>query len=392
MSATPAAQAAAATDRVSELDALRGIAAFAVLVQHARIVMPRWDLPEIPGLGFLAWVALNNSPLRVIEAGRPAVMFFFVLSGFVLTRSLLRHGSPGLAVFAAQRSVRLLLPVAGAILFSAALYALFYDPAVLADPVLARHALFTWEETPGPLMVLRHLLLIGGDKDFSLATPLWSLVHEWRISVFLPLALLFRGRIPLLLLAALLLAALGATRFDEDTMQLGPTVAHSLAGSLYFVLPFGLGAALAMHGPPRLGRAEQLGAGLAVAALFSMKSDAYAYLGSLGLITLAMSPGPFQRFLRAAPLLFLGRVSFSLYLVHVPVLAASLHALHRTLPLAAIALLGMVLSLLAAAVMRAAVEAPAQRLSRRVGRLMGAGAAARPAASDLAPEPRPPAL
>ncbi len=46
----------------------------------------------------------------MLEFGRPAVLFFFVLSGYVLTRALLRNGSPGLLAFAAQRTIRLMLP------------------------------------------------------------------------------------------------------------------------------------------------------------------------------------------------------------------------------------------------------------------------------------------
>ena len=72
--------------RLSELDALRGIAAFLVLVQHARVMGldPRpFDNPLLErGVHML----MHFSPLRVLEFGRAAVLFFFVLSGYVLTR------------------------------------------------------------------------------------------------------------------------------------------------------------------------------------------------------------------------------------------------------------------------------------------------------------------
>jgi peptidoglycan/LPS O-acetylase OafA/YrhL len=57
-------------------------------------------------------------------------------------------------------------------------------------------------------------------------------------------------------------------------------------------------------------------------------------------------------------------VSYSLYLVHVPVALALAHALHGTLPAAAIAALTVVLALPAAAVFYAAVERPSLLLSR----------------------------
>ena len=69
--------------------------------------------------------------------------------------------------------------------------------------------------------------------------------------------------------------------------------------------------------------------------------------------------------LRSPALQWLGRVSFSLYLVHVPVALALAYALHGTLPAAAIAALTVVLALPAAAVFYVAVERPSLLLSRR---------------------------
>src|ERR687894_2607052 len=98
--------------RISELDALRGVAAALVLSQHALAVAPRVPIPELPGARFATWALFEHSPLRIVHHGRGAVLFFFVLSGYVLTRALLRSGSPGLLAFACQRTVRRMLPVA----------------------------------------------------------------------------------------------------------------------------------------------------------------------------------------------------------------------------------------------------------------------------------------
>ena len=57
-------------------------------------------------------------------------------------------------------------------------------------------------------------------------------------------------------------------------------------------------------------------------------------------------------------------MSFSLYLVHVPVALALAHALHGALPAPAIAVLTVVLALPAAAVFHKAVERPSLLLSR----------------------------
>ena len=74
---------------------------------------------------------MHFSPIRVLEFGRASVLFFFVLSGYVLTRALMRNGSPGLLAFAAQRSVRLMVPVIASVLLSAGLFALLLGDAAL---------------------------------------------------------------------------------------------------------------------------------------------------------------------------------------------------------------------------------------------------------------------
>ena len=102
---------------------------------------------------------------------------------------------------------------------------------------------------------------------------------------------------------------------------------------------------------------------MAVAA--ASPSDLGFIAASAALIVLARGPGRLPRALAAPALLRLGRISFSLYLVHMPVLAATLHATAGWLPPWAALAAGVPLSLLAAAAFHAAVEAPAQRLSRR---------------------------
>ncbi|MCO6419515.1 acyltransferase family protein, partial [Siccirubricoccus sp. KC 17139] len=187
-----------------ELDSLRGIAALIVVLHHAYL-----SLPVVPG--WVRWV-LEATPLRPIGVGRQAVIFFFVLSGFVLTRALAaqearRSGSvlsgPGWAGYAAQRAVRLGVPVLASLLFSALLQRLVWQgPLPEEVPHLVAkagwHEMWTWPA------FLEQALLLSHGAGFQLNPVLWSLVHEWRIALLLPLALLFRGQLGLLLALSLL--------------------------------------------------------------------------------------------------------------------------------------------------------------------------------------------
>ena len=360
--------AGASSERRPELDSLRGLAAFMVLIQHAQLTVPPIDTPDVPGAGFLRWILFDNTPLRILDVGRPAVLFFFVLSGYVLTRALLKSGSPGLLSFAAQRTIRLMLPVAVSVLLSVLLYFLFFEPAFL--PELRDRTLHTWHEPPSLEMILGNILLLSTAEHLRLNIPLWSLVHEWRLTVFLPLVLLFRGRpLQLLLMALILMLAGQVLGAGENGIQLGKDLQSSIASTLYFALAVGAGVALAlMPSAPQPGGRECLVLLLIAAALFSMKSDLAIYAGSVILIVVAQQPGIFRWILRRSAMVWLGRISFSLYLVHVPILVATAYALHGVASPIPTASIGCVIALLAAAVMRAAVEEPSRKLARRVQR------------------------
>ena len=375
--------------RLSELDSLRGIAAFLVLLQHARVMGLDPRPLDHPLVEKVAHMLMHFSPFRVLEFGRGAVLFFFVLSGYVLTRALVRNGSPGLLAFAAQRTVRLMVPAAASVLFSVGLYALVVtDPALVAGE-LRDHTLHLWRAEPGLLDVLKAstLLLTTSDR-VELNPVLWSLVHEWRLTLLLPLVLAFRGRVWWLLAlgcAGMLLGAMHSG--NENRVQLGPEFHHTVLISAYFGLAIASGAALAMAGPlPLLTREQRAAGGVAAFALFGLSSDIAVYASAVLLIVLAQQPGAFRDLLRRRPLVWLGRVSFSLYLVHAPTLAASVLLLHEALPIWACLTIGFVATLPAAEAFHRLVEVPSRDLARWAERRLRAPRVARgPAAPVAAP-------
>jgi peptidoglycan/LPS O-acetylase OafA/YrhL len=350
---------ARSTSRLVELDALRGLAALCVLLYHG------WYSQPVQPLA-LVWL-FQHTPLHVVTSGRQPVVFFFVLSGFVLTRGLLASPPPSWANYAAQRTVRLGLPVAGALAASVLLYALAWRgplPAWSGGHFMVEAM---WTEPPSGLGLLRQALLLGHDGQISLDPVLWSLVHEWRVSLLLPAVLLFRGR-PLRLLAlgvvAMLLAhALGAR---DNAMGLGVDLPATFLATLYFLLPFCAGGTLALAPAPALPAWVRVALGLDVLALACTSNDLAGVLASVLLILLARQPGPLLAWLRWRGPVWLGKVSFSLYLVHLPLLAAVVHLLGGTVSQTVAVALGMALSLPAAALLHRAVEQPAHRLAKRI--------------------------
>jgi len=169
----------------------------------------------------------------------------------------------------------------------------------------------------------------------------------------------------------------------ENSIQLGEQLRGSIASTLYFTLAVGSGVVLAMLPPIAVPDRRQRGLLLVLAAIcFSMVSDIATYAGSLILIVVAEQAGGFQRLLRTTPLVGLGRVSFSLYLVHVPSLRSCAYALHGQMDPVAIATIGAALSLPAAVLMRVAVEEPSRKLARVVERRLAVADSAAAARQD----------
>ncbi|MFC3124710.1 acyltransferase family protein [Pseudoroseomonas globiformis] len=358
---------AQAPQRLIELDSLRGIAALVVVLHHAWL-----SLSEQPS--WLVWL-FSDTPLRPIGMGRQAVIFFFVLSGYVLTLALLRQerkrpGSvltvSGWAQYGLQRAIRLGIPVLAVVLFSAALQSMFWSgplpdgtPHILAGAIWSD--MWTWSD-----VVSQALLLRSGD-GFQLNPVLWSLVHEWRIALLLPLVLLFRGRVALLLATALLGAAIARLAgMPEGQVALGQSLPGSLAASAGFLPAFAAGAALALRPGVKLDQTQAVAAGTAILVMVMAAHDYGVIAASALLILLAERGGPLARTLRQAGLLWLGKISFSLYLIHMPLMLALAHAFRGMLPDWAIAGLAIPLSLPLAFALHMLVEQPAHRLARRV--------------------------
>lgn len=357
----------APTNRLIELDSLRGIAALIVVLHHAYLALP--GLPD-----WVHWT-LDATPLRLIGAGRPAVIFFFVLSGYVLTRALAAQegrepgsvmNGPAWASYAAQRAVRLGLPVLASLLISAALQAAIWQaPLPAGTPDLIGAA--TWAKMWSWKSFTEQALLLSAGNGFQLNPVLWSLVHEWRISLLLPFVLFFRGRLALLMAVALLGAGIARLAgMPEGDVTLGSSLLKTFAASAGFLPAFAAGAALALGRVPKLDPTQAIAAGIAVLVMAMAAHDYGVILASVLLILLAQRDGPFAAQLRRPALVWLGRISFSLYLIHMPLLAATNHLLRDQRVPELAALIAVALSFPAAALMYRWVEMPAHRLARRL--------------------------
>jgi peptidoglycan/LPS O-acetylase OafA/YrhL len=372
--------------RLLELDGLRGLAAFSVFVCHCVLIAS----PD-PDNGWL-----DRTPLHALWDGAAAVDLFFVLSGFVLAAPFLANPEKRLNVasFAVRRLFRILpaywVAVAGALLVRE----LFFEPGGFA--VLNSWVGTFWRAPPERF--LDHVLLLGWWNDGPKADPIfrangamltvkpviWSLAIELRVSLVYPLFILLlrRCRSPVSAVSLIPVAFLFGS-IVQPFWALPLFVAGGVVAG--FRAPIARGIA----GLPLVGK---LAIGAAAFVLYDIRyslpgvelsdfGDHFVSgLGSTLLVVLALGSG--KVFLRSAPVRFLGRVSYSFYLVHFPLLLAGSSVFApviagRPLGWAAFAFVALALALLLSEISYRAVEAPTQAMGRRVAaRLERAGASA----------------
>ncbi len=326
------------TDRLTSLDALRGVAALGVVVTH------------VMQLGFPGLI-LNHSIFRMLVNGRCFVIFFFLLSGFVLSIGLLR-GDPlrSYVNYVLRRIVRIYVPycVAG---------------------VVALGVVWYLGETAGYRAVLDHFFLTGTSAGIGLNSPSWSLIYEMRISLILPLMcwgfLLRRQSFWAIMLAIVVfeeigIFALGIGQFPYSS----ETVLGAITITARYALCFAVGMWLAFSVLSQSGWLERVkGAfvpalGVLAFALMSVLLDYTSLIGAGIVLVLALRSPAFSRVLGLPALAWLGRVSYSLYLTHVLVLSTAMAMLHDIASPGVAALLGSVAALLFAGVFYRVVEAP----------------------------------
>ena len=330
----------------------------------------------------MAWLYLT--PLRLLVAGPAAVLVFFVLSGLVLARSFVERDRVEYLPFAIKRVFRIWLPFAGTILVAAAL-----THVVSLGPVAGTSWWFatSWQHPASMASVSRHLLMTGTATDLD--SPMWSLMHEMRVSLIFPiLVALTLWNWPVALLGSVACSVVCVEAGAHGWMG---RAAWPIVSTGTYVFLFVAGTAMA-RGLPAIRRGV---AGLPVAAItglwvvaagglcvcpvqtaivLGLRADvalvSCGFAAALVVLLCAVEGRAFRALLGPIPL-YLGRISHSLYLLHVIVLVAVVRELRGWLPVPLLVVLGIAVSIGLADLCQRWVEVPSTALERRLSRKVG---------------------
>jgi peptidoglycan/LPS O-acetylase OafA/YrhL len=314
-----------------QLDALRGIAALMVVINHFILVGPLWWIPR--------------SPLRLLALGHEAVVLFFILSGFVLTLQLVSDRRISYRDYVIRRICRIYLPYLAVLFAAFSIINLIY-----IEPVKWAGSWFNdiWTGSFSGREMLDHLLFIGEYKANRVLPVIWSLIYEMRISLMMPLVVYCVSRFSArTCLAAALCISLVSFVFAMGR-NTGETSSPSFSGdwamTAHYLGMFIVGATLAFHrvhwqrwldkrGRTMLVLAASLTLYFLSRLVLSITSGAIGqYIfdwcvvaGAAGLVCTAIVSRRFTLALAKRPIVFLGTISYSLYLTHTVVLLAVLH-------------------------------------------------------------------
>ena len=292
-----------------DIDGLRAIAVLAVLFYHALI----------PGFGL----------------GYVGVDIFFVISGYLISRIIFDQIDAGQFSIAGfyERRIRRIFPALFAMMLATTLAGWFLlFPAEFAD---------FGRSLVAALFNVSNLYFLATADYFAEGNSAKPLLHTWSLGVeeqfyiFFPLLCLWvarkaparRGRVLIWLTVASFLAALAGNLFYPVFNFFSPvTRAWELS----------VGSLLAANiiAPPRCRAwaAAAAGAGLALLAYSVTLHDPRGFFPGAGsvppvlgsVLVIWAGSGPFQtlpsRLLALAPLAFIGKISYSLYLWHWPIL------------------------------------------------------------------------
>jgi peptidoglycan/LPS O-acetylase OafA/YrhL len=301
-------------------------------------------IPALDGVRALAilGVLVFHTVPQLLPSGFTGVDVFYVLSGFLIASVILhdlRNEQFSMREFYLRRIQRLLPNAMVMATFTAMAAIIFFGP--FKAVITAQNALYALFDVSN-FFILNHFGGYWGDSAAS--APLlhtWSLAVEEQFYMFFPMILLlfarrvWRATLPVTLLAigSFFLCIVARRNSAEFAFYMLPTRAwEPLIGAVFaaYMVPASHRQQLRKLSP----RIEFAGVGwIGVAAIlasffvvpetnFPGKWALLPTIGSLAVLISIAAPHPFgpERFLAAKPVALIGRLSYSIYLWHWPLI------------------------------------------------------------------------
>ena len=377
---SPAPSVPVPVGRVQAFDGLRGVCALMILFHHVLLTQPafadyEWHVPRHAPLGWAAWL-LVATPLRLAWAGQERALLFFVLSGFVLSLPWLEGRAAPFGRFLLGRFCRIYPPYLAAMALAAAASALLGGHPLPAASVYVRD--LGWVHRPSWATLFSVVAVLNNRSSEYINEAAWSLVWEARVALVLPLLIVAAARwgnraLPPLFALLLVCARLANHAVSHWAPPGLSAVLNAPQDTFRYAELFLFGVAVAVN-RDRIAARAALGNGwpgvglLAVGCVvcwipWPVERERLVGVGAALVLVSALGSTRVQGWLTRPALLWLGRQSYSLYLVHVPLIMVAVIAFGGAVPLAAFLLIAPAI-VAAAELFRVRVERPAVRMAQ----------------------------
>jgi peptidoglycan/LPS O-acetylase OafA/YrhL len=308
------------SSRLHHLDALRGIAALSVLYIHCA------------GL-----VKVNYVGIHLF--GHAPVIFFFILSGYVLTNSL--HNKKMsfniILAFYVKRIMRLYPAVLFSLLFAFLLSRYYYSPDNLKNIDIPQGYLIdkairvnSWSRFMAELTF----------EKMRLIPPLWTIKAELLGSALIPFLLILVKRYKYVAMPLYVLFALFLYKGELFNMPRNDVFAPQ-----YYILPFFLGMMVCMLKPDENMPSSQTTRWVSLSCILLIVFTVNKYMTSVNTVDTFLSiilsmlfyvlvpfNDGFKKILLSPLFQFIGKYSFGIYLLHFPVLFFVWSIIAKSLP------------------------------------------------------------
>ncbi|WP_080118775.1 acyltransferase family protein [Bacillus cereus] len=325
--------------RINELDSIRGLAAITVVFGHFCLMLP--SLPN----------SIKLSPLRFLWAGGEAVIIFFVLSGFVLSMALY-HSKTNYWGYLIKRFVRIYIPYYFWIFITFALFILFspYEVTGLRDWFYDK-----WQGPITKLDIMNHFVLLNNFFTDNYNPVIWSLAQEMRISIVFPMLFLlfYKQSWKKTILFAMSFSLIS---IFLNMLHIGKAEGfyNGYADTLHFTSMFMVGMLLFKHqeeltqlyrSMKNLNRKLLIALGVFLylysILIYGLSSNDTTFLlkdwgvviGVSIIIIMAMNNLKVKAILNKGVFVYLGEISYSIYLCHFPITMVLFKLLYAKIPI-----------------------------------------------------------
>lgn len=378
------------THRIEALDSLRGLAAMQVAIHHCLLCVPvlymlfeaKQPLP-FTGAENTFLNAFTFSPLHFVWLGHEPVILFFVLSGFVLSIPFDDGGSNfDYKAYFVKRFIRLYIPYIVAIFLTLLLRAALYHPV---NAPISEWFQTMWHEPVGAEQMKRMILLKSNSWFHNVVPTLWSLVIEIKLSLLFPLIMFgfrklnFTGSCLVIcgvIVVYALLAKMGLDRKYGSSFVTFYYLSFFLMGAfINFYKEYFL--KIINRFPPAiivlltlvafsLSTFSWNAAWLPdnIQAVLKIRSDYISGAAGMLWILLFLS-NAYKPIALSSPLKWVGKISFSLYIVHTICLLVTVHVI-RVWPVGLMILTAFILSFPVAALYYRLVEVPSLIFAKKM--------------------------